>query len=279
MSLILGKVVLTAENYYDDTYYMSTSRFKEYLSCPSRQQAVDLGFWAGHKESTALLVGNYVHSYFEGEEAHETFKTHNADKLLSTRGATKGQLKSEFKVAERMIAALNEEALFLSHYHGTDTSDVRKEEIVTGELAGIPFKCKIDSLNLTGDYFVDLKTMESIRKEVYSPTLRCYTNQATYNVVEYKYTLQMYIYQQLLYQKYGYLFTPYIVAISKEPVPDKDIILIDDNVLEMGRQIFEANAEEVRRILSYESFPQGCGRCDYCLTNKHLDSYITLGDI
>lgn len=37
--------ILTEENYYDDVYYMSNSRFKEYIACPLRQQAIDLGFW------------------------------------------------------------------------------------------------------------------------------------------------------------------------------------------------------------------------------------------
>lgn len=37
--------ILTEKNYYDDVFYMSNSRFKEYIACPLRQQAIDLGFW------------------------------------------------------------------------------------------------------------------------------------------------------------------------------------------------------------------------------------------
>lgn len=62
--------ILTEKNYYDDVFYMSNSRFKEYIACPLRQQAIDLGFWKGKKSTDALLLGNYVHSYFESEEAH-----------------------------------------------------------------------------------------------------------------------------------------------------------------------------------------------------------------
>ena len=42
---------------------------------------------------------------------------------------------------------------------------VEKERIITGTLEGIPLKCKIDSLNLSGGYFIDLKTMESLQSE------------------------------------------------------------------------------------------------------------------
>ena len=44
----------------------------------------------------------------------------------------------------------------------------------------------------------------------------------------------MYVYQELLKQTYGYEFTPYIMAVSKEPVPDKELILIDDTIIEWG---------------------------------------------
>ncbi|MFQ9890051.1 MAG: PD-(D/E)XK nuclease-like domain-containing protein [Streptococcus sp.] len=64
-----------------------------------------------------------------------------------------------------MIAALEKEELFNRLYHGTDDELVEKERIITGTLEGIPFKCKIDSLNLSGGYFVDLKTMESLQSE------------------------------------------------------------------------------------------------------------------
>lgn len=49
--------ILTEENYYDDVFYMSNSRFKEYMACPLRQQAIDLGFWKGKKSTDALLLG------------------------------------------------------------------------------------------------------------------------------------------------------------------------------------------------------------------------------
>ena len=206
---------LTEENYYQDRYYMSTSRFKEYIKCPLRQQVVDLGFWPEKTETESLLVGNYVHSYFETREVHEAFLERNRDKIISQRGKTAGQVKASFKQADKMIAALEKEELFNSLYHGTDDELVEKERIITGTLEGIPFKCKIDSLNLSGGYFVDLKTMESLQSEKYSTTLHRYTKSLLYNIVEYQYTLQMYVYQELLKQTYGFEFTPYYYGSFK----------------------------------------------------------------
>lgn len=246
---------LTEENYYQDRYYMSTSRFKEYIKCPLRQQVVDLGFWPEKTETESLLVGNYVHSYFETKEAHE----------------------ASFKQADKMIAALEKEELFNRLYHGTDDELVEKERIITGTLEGIPFKCKIDSLNLSGGYFIDLKTMEGLQSEKYSTTLHRYTKSLLYNIVEYQYTLQMYVYQELLKQNFGYEFTPYIMAVSKEPVPDKELILIDDTIIEMGRDLFYGHVEALKDALAHKSV-EGCGHCDYCLTNKSLVTAKTVAE-
>ena len=271
--------ILTEKNYYSDTHYLSSSRFKEYLKCPLRQLMIDLGFWNSQKSSEAFLVGNYVHSYFESRAAHEKFLQEHEKEIISTRGATKGQPKAAFKVADKMIASLEKESLFNRLYHGGSDDIVEKEKIITGFLGGIPFKCKIDSINLSGGYFVDLKTMESIQKETFSPTLKSYTKQAVYNVVEYQYNLQFYIYQQLLKQELGYELTPYMVVISKEPIPDKEIILIDDDVLESGEAIFLSNIDIVKQFLDSNAYPSGCGHCDYCLTHKKLEHAITLSDL
>ena len=46
---------LTEDNYYQDRHYMSTSRLKEYIKCPLRQEVVDLGFWPEKTETESLL--------------------------------------------------------------------------------------------------------------------------------------------------------------------------------------------------------------------------------
>lgn len=273
------KHILTDENYYQDTYYMSTSRFKEYISCPLKQSMIDINLWDKPEEKDALLVGNYTHSYFESPEAHNAFIELNKDKMISSRGKTAGQLKSEFKVADKMIATLEKESLFNLIYHGSDGDEVVKEQILTGTLGGIPFKCKIDSLNLSSNYFVDLKTMDTIYKEKYSTEIRSYTKGAVYNVLKYKYDLQMFIYQQLLYQNYGEVFTPYIIAVSKEVIPDKEIFRVDELTLDRGRQVFEDNIDYIADVFSGVVLePGGCGQCDFCLTYKTLDTIIDLSN-
>ena len=75
---------LTEENYYQDTLFLSKSRFSEYMNCEARQLAIDHGLWEDNKnDNKALVIGNYIHSAFESQEAHERFVADNEDSILT----------------------------------------------------------------------------------------------------------------------------------------------------------------------------------------------------
>lgn len=270
--------LLTEDTYYEDKAYLSNSRFKSYVSCAFRQYAIDCGFWPAARDTESFLVGNYVHSYFESDEAHQRFIDTNHDLVIASKGKTAGKPKAAFLTADRMIQSLESETLFEEYYHGLPGEVVEKEVILTGDLFGLPFKCKVDSLNLSRNYFIDLKTMSSLQKEVYSPSLRTYTKSIIYNVLEYGYHVQFYIYQQLLLQNYGQLFTPYMVAVSKEPVPDKELVLMTDTILGAGRDYLLAHIEQVADAVSGKKLPN-CGKCDFCLTHKSITRPISIDEL
>ncbi|MCQ3827099.1 PD-(D/E)XK nuclease-like domain-containing protein, partial [Streptococcus agalactiae] len=70
--------------------YWSISQYKRFRECEARALAELRGDWTDTRDNTALLVGNYVHSYFESEKAHSKFVDENKTAMLSTRGTTKG---------------------------------------------------------------------------------------------------------------------------------------------------------------------------------------------
>ncbi|HEM4327414.1 TPA: PD-(D/E)XK nuclease-like domain-containing protein, partial [Streptococcus suis] len=217
-------IKLTQENYYEDTSYLSNSRFKRYQKCQAMALAVDSGSWVEERDETALLVGNYVHSYFESPEAHEQFLAENGDKLIAKSGKNKGGLKSDFVIGDKMIESLQGDDGFSRLYHGYPDDDVQKEMIVFGEIEGVPVKGKLDSVNLSRGYFVDLKTMKSIYAEEWNAELRKRVPAAVNNILGFGYHGQLGLYRELLQNMTGQEFRPYIVAVSKENVPDKDIL-------------------------------------------------------
>lgn len=270
---------LTQENYYEDTSYLSNSRFKRYQKCQVMALAVDSGNWVEERDETPLLLGNYVHSYFESEEAHQQFMAENGEKLLAKTGKNKGNLKSDFVIGDNMIESLKDDEGFNRLYHGYPDDDVQKEMIVFGEIEGVPVKGKLDSVNLSRGYFVDLKTMKSIYAEEWNSELKTRVPAAVNNILNFGYHGQLALYRELLKQMLDKDFRPLIVAVSKESVPDKEILKIDEEWLEEGFAGIKENIVHVWQVIQGQVKPQKCGHCDYCRSQKKLDLVVSLNDL
>lgn len=272
-------VELTQENYYQDTSRLSYSRYKRYKQCQAKAYAVDNGIWVEERDETPLLLGNYVHSYFESPEAHEKFMAENGNKLLAKTGKNKGNLKSDFIIGDKMIESLKDDDGFNRLYHGYSSDKVEKEMIVYGEIEGVPVKGKLDSVNLSRGYFVDLKTMKSIYSEEWNADLRKRVPAAVNNILNFGYHGQLGLYRELLKQMTGREFRPLIVAVSKENVPDKDILKIDEDWLVEGLGNLKADIVEVWDVIQGKQKPKSCGHCDYCRSQKKLNAVISLNDL
>ncbi len=272
-------VELTQENYYQDTSRLSYSRYKRYKQCQAKAYAVDNGIWVEERDETPLLLGNYVHSYFESSKAHEKFMAENGDRLLAKAGKNKGNLKSDFIIGDKMIESLEEDDGFNRLYHGYPSDKVEKEMIVFGEIEGVPVKGKLDSVNLSRGYFVDLKTMKSIYAEEWNAELRKRVPAAVNNILNFGYHGQLGLYRELLKQMTGQEFRPLIVAVSKENVPDKDILKIDEEWLEEGLGNLKADIVEVWNVIQGKQKPKSCGHCDFCRSKKKLNAVISLNNL
>lgn len=270
---------LTQENYYEDKTYLTNSRLKRYQQCQAKALAVDTGEWVEDRDETPLLLGNYVHSYFESQEAHEQFLTENGDKLLAKTGKNKGNLKADFAVGDKMIGSLKNDDGFANLYDGFPDDDVKKEMIVFGEIEGVPVKGKLDSVNVSRGYFVDLKTMKSIYSEEWNAELRKRVPAVVNNVLGFGYHGQLALYRELLKQMTGREFRPYIVAVSKENVPDKDILKIDEEWLDEGLNKLKTDIVEVWAVIQGRQEPKKCGHCDYCRSKKKLDAVVSLNEL
>lgn len=272
-------IELTQENYYQDKSWLSNSKMKQYMQCQAKAYAMDNGEWAEERDETPLLLGNYVHSYFESPEAHNQFLTENGDKLLAKTGKNKGNLKADFVIGDKMIESLKSDDGFNRLYHGFSGDNIQKEMIVFGEIEGVPVKGKLDSVNVSRGYFVDLKTMKSIYSEEWNAELKKRVPAAVNNIMNFGYHGQLALYRELLKQMTGKDFRPLIVAVSKEQVPDKEILKIDEVWLEEGLEQIKNNIVEVWDVIQGRQKPTSCGRCDYCRSKKKLDVVVSLNEL
>ncbi|MDK6621286.1 PD-(D/E)XK nuclease-like domain-containing protein, partial [Streptococcus agalactiae] len=126
---------------------------------------------------------------------------------------------------------------------------------------------------------VDLKTMKSIYAEEWSAELKKKVPAAVNNILNFGYHGQLGLYRELLKQMTGKDFRPYIVAVSKENVPDRDILKIDDEWLEEGLDKIKSEIVEVWDVIQGQKEPKKCGHCDYCRSQKKLNAVVSLNDL
>ncbi|KMT33298.1 PD-(D/E)XK nuclease-like domain-containing protein [Melissococcus plutonius] len=224
---------LNRSNYYSremNQRYMSVSQYKAFRKCEAATLAELNGDWQDPKDQTALLVGNYVHSFFESPAAHQEFKEENKQSMYSQKKPY-GLLKS-FQVAENMIQSLERQEAFTMLYTG------EKEHITTDTLYGVEWKARIDCLNSKGGYFIDIKTTADMSKKVWNNRY----NQRVSWIVDYGYYLQLAVYKQLLEKEFKKEFIPYITAVSKQEPPmvkfyELDPYLMESELLDLKNNI------------------------------------------
>lgn len=265
----MSDFVLTAENYFGtdaDKRYMSVSQYKNFrgtygfTGCEAQAMARINGVYE-EEPSKALLVGSYVDAYFEGTV--DSFKIDHPEIFTQ-----KGELRSEFKQAEKMIKRAEKSELFMQYMSGD------KQVIMTGNVGGADWKIKIDSY-IPGKAIVDLKTAESLTKLFWIRDIGQFIDWVVY----WGYDIQGAVYQEVVRQQTGEKLPFYIAGISKEKEPDIEVIKINQSVLDEALGNVERNLPYVLDVKNGEEEPHRCGACDYCRSTKVLTQPIWLSDL
>ena len=242
---------LTKRNYFSkkaNREFMSVSQFKSFSKCPNAALAEIKGKYEREK-TTALLVGSYVDSYFEGTLAK--FIKENPEIFKKD-----GTLKADYIQAEAIIQRILKDKLFCEYLNG------EKQVIMTGEIAGVPVKIKIDSLH--PDKIVDLKIMADFDS--------VYIDGEGYQIwfEAWGYDLQGAVYQEVVRQNTGKKLPFYLAAATKEKVTDIDIVHIPQETLDFALERFIHDAPAFDAMKKGIIEPDRCGKCDYCKISKVL---------
>ena len=261
---------LSASNYYSaeaNREYMCVSQYKDFagtygkLGCEYCAMEKLEGRWQ-EKKTTALLVGSYVDSYFEG--SLDTFKAENPEIFKKT--GDKG-LRAEYIKAEDIIRRIESDNFFMMCLSGY------KQVIMTGELFGAKWKIKIDSY-IADKVIVDLKVMSSITKHEYVRDVG-YLDFVRY----WGYDIQGAIYQEIVRQNTGKRLPFYIAAASKEEETNIEVIHVTDNFLKDAMSMVEAAMPRILQVKNGEVKPDRCESCDCCRSTKVLRNPITILDL
>lgn len=244
-------MILNELNYYSNEAnkeYMSYSQFKDFLKCPAMAMAKLKGEWQD-ENTDSLLVGSYVDSWLDGNL--DKFREEHPE-IYNTRT---GELKASFKQAEELCKIIKKDDYMYELLKG------ERQKIMTGLIAGVPFKIKIDSLH--DDMIVDGKVLKDCED--------CWIDGKYPFYMANRYDLQGAIYQTIAQQNIGKKLPFILGVITKEKVPDKRLIKIQDSVLEDAKNEIIAKAPVFQKMKLGEEPAWNCGCCDYCKSIKALN--------
>ena len=235
--------------------YCGSSQFKSFLKCPAKAMAELNGEWV-REDTTALLVGSFVDSFFEG--TLDAFKAEHPQIFKKD-----GSLKAEYEKADAIIARVQQDELFMKYMSG------RKQVVKTGEIEGVPFKIKIDSYH-KDKAIVDLKVIKDFQP-IWDESRGCRLSFIHY----WGYDYQAAIYQAIE----GNNLPVYICAVTKEAQPDLEVIQIPQAWIDSAMAEIRNEIGVIDAIKRGEIEAERCGRCDYCRSTKRLTRVISADEL
>lgn len=273
---------VTQQNYYEkDTQqnFLSATVFKGFLECEAKGVAMMKGTYTPFATDNALLYGQYVHSYYESKEAHDSYIKDNWDRFYTQRGTKRAETKN----MDKAIEALNNNGAFNKLY-----LDPRNEyeKIVTGDIVAsdqddifltdyteppkIEWIGKLDMVNPASKVIGDIKTSADFYKS--------YTDingNKTDFIRAFGYDIQMAVYQYLLSISTGQLYVPIIFVVSKKNFTTQAIEIPQsrlDECLELVREREQRVNDLMKEVVNDSpSTAQPCGVCDYCISQQRKE--------
>jgi hypothetical protein len=139
----------------------------------------------------------------------------------------------------------------------------QKQKIMTGEIAGVPFKIKMDSYK-KNEFIADLKYLKDLR----SPNL--FESAIKY----WQYDLQMAVYREIVYQNTGKLLPTFLVIATKETVPRLAVCEIKPWNLDTVLENMKKQLPRIQAVKTGVIEPSRCLVCDYCAETEFLKEPI-----
>lgn len=267
---------LTDSNYYGseaNKEYCSASQYKDFIGFPLKHGCEEraLKTISGeYKEETskAMLMGSILDALWENDDPEYILE--RFPDCVSTRGATKGQLKAEYQSVLAMYQRTLREEKFCAYMSGD------KQTIMTGEIEGLPFKIKIDSY-LDGKAITDLKTTQTLDRmfRYYIPD----SGERLPFYLAYGYDTQLAIYREIVRQNTGNTLNCYLACVDKKPHPICEVIELPQKLLDEALERVKGNCETIIMLKSGEVSPSRCeqSECDYC-RDTHVCTVISTSE-
>ena len=254
-------MILTNENYFSkeaDLEFMSVSQWKNFLKCEAKAFH-DLQFDC-HEEKEAFLEGQLFEALVAGDS--KLFMAKHPE-LISSRGSTAGQLKSNFAKVVKSAEKFNSQEFFRKIIDKCE-----KQVVLTGEINGIKVKCCLDLFDKETNSIYDIKCMKDF-KEQWSSEEHAYTPW----YYTYGYVLQLAVYREIVRQNFGEPKQIGLLAATKEDTPDIQAVSFSSELLDLELEEFKMYVTRYDKIKKGLLNPDKCGCCEHCKSTKSIDRF------
>ena len=275
---------LTNGNYYGpkaNQEFMSVSQFKQFQKCEAMAMAELNGEYERPK-TKALLLGSFVDEMLTGTRKSQIkFVCENFSELFQKSGKltklddasrmavvtdyfddifnTDNKPYAEIVQALETIERIKKQPLMMQHFKS------KHQTIMTGEIAGVPFKIKMDNYK-PDEFIADCKYMASLRSpNMFEPMVKYWG-----------YDLQGAVYQEIVYQNTGKRLPVYLDIATKETPSHLAVAEIKQYDLDESLEKVKAFAPRYQAIKNGEITPTRCDEygCDYCTETKIITEPI-----
>ena len=276
---------LTTNNYYKkaaNKEYMSVSQYKEFAKCEACAMAQLKGEYEKPK-TNALFLGSFVDELLTGtkksqikfivenfedlfQKSSRYLKIPEGDRLDFVREEFNDLFKNEnakpyaeIVQAVDTVERVKNQPLMKEYLAG------KHQTIMTGEIAGVPFKIKMDAYQ-PGKMIVDLKYMSSLRSpNMFEPMVKYWG-----------YDIQGAIYQEIVRQNTGKRLPFFLNIATKEKPTHLAVAEIMQYDLDEALEKVIKNAPRYLAIKNGEIEPERCEdyNCDYCTETKIITEPI-----
>ena len=252
---------LNNQNYFSieaNKEFMSVSQFKNFRECEAKAlHDIEVG---GEVQKEAFLEGKLFEAWVSGDRA--LFMAQHPE-IVSTRGATAGQIKSNFN---RVIASA--ERFLTQDFFKKIIEKCEKQVILTGEIEGVKVKCALDLFDRETNSIYDIKCMKDF-KDVWISEERAYADW----YYAYGYVLQLAVYREIVRQNFGEPKEVGLIAATKEEIPDLQALSFNNELLDLELNNFKILVKRYDDIKKGKITPKYCNTCEYCKSIKKIEKF------
>lgn len=242
--------------------WMSASQFKEFRECEAKAMAHLEGLYQP-PESDACAIGKFFDAKCDSQEAYDKLMLESRPKYFKKDGSPRAETLKALKAYERAYR----DPMF-KHF----VADGEHQAIFTGEIAGVPYKGKLDSY-FPGEMIVDLKYMRDMENKYIDGEWKTFID-------AWGYDLQLAVYRELVAQNNGGQYLPcFIAAVTKESTPRIGIIEVPDWKLNSALEIIKHYSPIYQDIKDGKRAPERCEKCAYCRETYRIEKPTKYEDL